>query len=236
MQLYEGYYGDAALGVKRHITAEDTALHMREMLGSELGEFIDVGAGNGALLSVLAESRACSSMSALEISASGVDGIMARADLPLRTVQQFDGYEMPFEDHTFDTAACVHVVEHVEHERRFLQELGRIAQRVYIEVPLEAGLRGRINRRFGHINYYTPMTFINLLETSGLRVVASRVMTHSRTYEQLAYGKTKGAIRNTARNVVLKVLGQRRAPEFMTFLMGVVIERDPSQQALPASS
>jgi ubiquinone/menaquinone biosynthesis C-methylase UbiE len=222
--LYDDYYVTHDIERKRHITAEDSAAHLREMLGPELGHFIDVGAGNGALLDVLNKAGAATTLSALEISASGIDKIKARPGLTLRDLKSFDGYAMPFANREFETAACLHVIEHVEHERRFLTELGRIARHIYIEIPLEGGLRCRINTKYGHINYYTPRTFLNLCETSGLTITGWKVFTHSRRYEEHVYGKLKGSVRSFLRNGLLRLLGQNRAPELMTYIMGVTVE------------
>ena len=132
---------------------------------------------------------------------------------------------MPCSDDEFDTAICVHVVEHVEHERQFIRELGRIAKRVFIEVPLEGGMRGRINRLYGHINYYTPPYFLNLLETSGMKPIAWKAVASSRAYEQHLYGPVKGSIKHTLRRSILTVAGDNLAPHLTTFLLSAVCER-----------
>jgi len=179
------------------------------------------------------------SISALEISATGLEQI-GKLNLPnAGSIKRFDGYKMPFDDDEFDVALCIHVLEHVEHERLFLRELRRIAKRVFIEVPLEGGVRGRVDRRYGHINYYQPPYLLNLLETSGLRVTGSRVFTSSRAYETFCYGKLKGTAKNLARRSLLKVAGSRLAPSMLAYLMAVVCEKDDTEpgaiEAEPAS-
>jgi SAM-dependent methyltransferase len=223
--LYSNYYVSGEIEEKRRITAVDSLQHITGMLGDQLGKVIDVGAGNGALLEEMARAGVASSLSGLEISASGLERIRSRARLHLDALQQFDGYTIPFGDNEFDTALSVHVVEHVEHERLLLKEMGRIARRLYIEVPLEGGLRGRINRKFGHINYYVPKTFLNLVETSGLRVTGWRVLTHSTTYERHIYGNLNGSAKSAFRRGFLAAMGPTLAPEFMTYLFGVTAEK-----------
>jgi ubiquinone/menaquinone biosynthesis C-methylase UbiE len=225
--FYDGYYSQSGdLETKRRISARDSVDHMRDLAGDDLGHVIDVGAGNGSVMAEITSRGMARSISALEISATGLDEI-SKLDLPnVRSVKNFDGYRMPFDDDDFDTALCVHVLEHVEHERLFLRELGRIAKRVFIEVPLEGGLRGRVNRTYGHINYYQPAYLLNLLETSGMKVVGSRVFTSSRAYETFCYGKLKGTAKNMMRRSLLKVAGKRIAPSMLTYLMAVVCEKE----------
>jgi hypothetical protein len=169
--MYDGYYGAERLEKKRWLAAQDSADHLYSMLGGNLGSLVDVGAGDGSLLETIGCRGWATKLSGLEISATGIEAIEGREINGLSEVKQFDGYTMPYEDGEFDTALCVHVLEHVEHERLFLRELGRIGKRVFIEVPLEGGFRGRVNREYGHINYYSPEFFLNLLETSDLRVM-----------------------------------------------------------------
>lgn len=224
--MYDVYYSSHMLVErKRQLASIDSVGHMVELMGTDFGDLVDVGAGNGAVLQQIWERSLAKTVSALEVSSTGIEKIRARTNLPIRYLTKYDGYKMPFEDNQFDTAISVHVIEHIEHERLFLQEIGRISRRVFIEVPLEGGFRGRINRSFGHINYYSPMTFINLIETSGLRIVDYRVTTSSLDYEIHCYGRFKGTAKNLIRRGVLGVLGKDLAPHLMNFLLSVVVEK-----------
>jgi SAM-dependent methyltransferase len=46
-----------------------------------------------------------------------------------------DGENMPFKDKEFDYVICCHVLEHVDHPDKFLNELARVGKRGYIETP-----------------------------------------------------------------------------------------------------
>lgn len=91
----------------------------------------------------------------------------------LKSLDVFDGYHIPHSDKSFDLGLAIHVVEHVEHERMFLMEAARVCKQLYIEVPLEhtrnLNRAIRMSGPYGHINFYTPLTFENLLNTSGSR-------------------------------------------------------------------
>lgn len=227
-RFYANWYAGAETGweaAKRELAAVDTVAHAENLLGGSLGNIVDVGAGEGVVLSGLAQRRMFDTATALEISETGLASIRERNIPGVIDIRAFDGYKTPFQDNQFDTAICAHVIEHVEHERLFINELGRIARRVFIEIPLEGGFRGRVDRRFGHINYYTPKTFLNLLETSGLTPIKWKLFTSSRAYETYLYGTVKGPLKNLIRRSVLTTAGTKLAPHLMTFLMSVVCEK-----------
>lgn len=218
-ELYEGYFpDDPAEAHKNALAAADSVDAVARLCGASLGATIDVGAGDGAVSAELQWRGLCSELTALEISASGLRKIKARN--PPIVAQCFNGYEIPFGDDHFDTAVCPHVVEHVEHERMFLREVGRVAKQCVFIVPLEGGFRGRVDRRMGHINYYTPTTFRNLIETSGFDIVATSVYPSSSAYEQHLHGKLGGTLRNAIRISVLKI-GGSVAPHLMVYVMAI---------------
>jgi ubiquinone/menaquinone biosynthesis C-methylase UbiE len=136
---------------------------------------LEVGAGDGVILKLLAEKNFASELHAVELSASGVERIKERNIASIKSVQEFDGYHLPFGDDSMDLIILTHVLEHVEHERLLLRELKRVAKMVVIEVPRDyrAGVDTRIKHflAYGHINVYTPTSLRYLLLTEGLEVV-----------------------------------------------------------------
>lgn len=220
--LYQNYYGDGAVATKRGMSAVDAAAHIKAMVGSDsFGRVVDVGAGEGSLLQILDDCRFARELYALEISQSGAAAIAARGLQTLVETRQFDGYEIPYADGFFDLAILCHVLEHVEHERVLLRELRRVARRIIIEIPIEHGLR--VDRkiasgaRFGHINFYLPATALNLLRTSGLRVIRSQMCYSSLAYEQLCAGRARGLLMAGLRRSALRV-SPRLAPWAFTYL------------------
>lgn len=207
--LYSNYYSESQdLQRKREISAEQTVDCMREALsGKSFHKLLDVGAGDGNVLMQLSKQKFVDELYAVEISESGVAAIKAKALPQLRDVQLFDGYKIPYPDKFFDLAIAVHVLEHVEHERLFLQELNRVARHLYIEVPLEHGLRIQRSisngKKFGHINFYTIDALRGLLESSGLKVMGSKVVPSSLKYEQNLSGRATGLLKHVIRKSAL---------------------------------
>lgn len=228
--LYKRYYDSGTVTAKRGMSARDALQHIRSIVGPDsFNRVVDVGAGEGSLLQILDDSKFARELYALEISPSGLQAIRARNLNSLVDAKPFDGYEIPYDDKFFDLAILCHVLEHVEHERILLRELRRVARRIVIEVPLEHGFRiGRkiaISSRYGHINYYLPETALNLLATSGLRVLRSQICCSSLVYEQHVAGRTRGLITSSLRRTALRV-APRMAPWIFTYIFAAYCESD----------
>lgn len=136
---------------------------------------IDIGSGDGAVLAWLDKRNFTDNLNSLEISDSGIDAIKARNLPSLKSVQKFDGYNIPFENKTFELATCSHVVEHVEHPRLLLREIARVSEYQYFEVPIDFSFfvdeKIKHYLDYGHINIYTPALFKFLLKSEGYEVI-----------------------------------------------------------------
>ncbi|MDB5008900.1 MAG: methyltransferase type 11 [Mucilaginibacter sp.] len=159
----------------RMLGAKYKAQHIIDVCqGRIYKKVLEVGAGDGSILKLLAEQNFAPEYHAVEISESGIEHIKSRNIKDLKSVQLFDGYHLPFDDNSFDLIILSHVLEHVEHERILLRELKRVARHCVIEVPLDykAGVDARIKHflAYGHINVYTPSSLRYLLGTEGFEV------------------------------------------------------------------
>ncbi len=141
-----------------------------------MSRVLDCGAGDGSVLAAIDASGRAGELHALEISESGVERIRARNLRTLASARRFDGYAIPYADGTFDLAYCSHVLEHVEHPRVLLRELGRVSRFQAFEIPLDYS--PAVDRAaehllsYGHINVYTPALFKFLLRSEGFELVA----------------------------------------------------------------
>ena len=222
---YAGYYGKEGLSSKRALAAAQTVEHIRSLFPAQVDSLLDVGAGEGAVLNELDRTGFAQELHAVEISASGLAAIEKRAIPRLRSMRQFDGYRIDAADNAYDFGTAIHVLEHVEHERAFLTEITRVCRTVYIEVPLEMTLRVeksiRASGPYGHINFYNPATFRNLIETSGLEILGFRVFANSLAYERHVSGRLTGTAKHAIRHGLLSIL-PGHAPHLMTYLAGAI--------------
>ncbi len=144
--------------------------------GHAFKKVLEVGAGDGSILYYLDQWKFAPELHALEISKSGVAHIQAKNIPSLKSVQEFDGYRIPFSDDSFDVVILAHVLEHVEHERLLLRELKRVAKYLLIEVPKDYrfGVDTRMKHflDYGHINMYTPTSLRFLVQSEGFRIAA----------------------------------------------------------------
>jgi ubiquinone/menaquinone biosynthesis C-methylase UbiE len=159
----------------RMLGAKYKAQHIIDVcMGHTFTKVLEVGAGDGSILKLLADKDFAPEYYAVEISASGVEHIKTRGIKNLKSVQVFDGYKLPFGDDSFDLIILSHVLEHVEHERLLLRELRRVAKYIVIEVPRDykAGVDTRLKHflAYGHINVYTPTSLRYLLRTEGFEI------------------------------------------------------------------
>jgi SAM-dependent methyltransferase len=220
-EFYEDYFEtNPAADQERALAAAESVSAVIALGGEKLGNLIDVGAGDGVVSAEIDRRKLASSIVAAEISPSGIERIKARTFQTPITVEQIDGYKLPFNDGRFDTAVCSHVIEHVEHERQFLSEIGRVAKELFLIAPLEGCLRGRVDRRMGHINYYSPLSLANLVETSGFTVVGKTIFAASVERERVISGVVVGTIKNALRRSAAALAGGY-APHLMTHVMAI---------------
>lgn len=145
--------------------------------GFHFNNVVDIGAGDGNILSLLSEKKFAKNYTAVEISDSAIEQIKKKKIPGLSQIRQFDGYSLPFQDKEFDVAICSHVIEHVEFPRKLLREIKRISKHQILEVPIDFSFQ--VDKKFkhyyayGHINIYTPALFNFLLLTEKFEIIKS---------------------------------------------------------------
>ncbi|CAG4995435.1 hypothetical protein DYBT9275_01637 [Dyadobacter sp. CECT 9275] len=136
---------------------------------------LEVGAGEGSILSWLSQWDFSQDLNCVEISESGIEIIKSKHIKNLKDVVLFDGYRIPYADNHFDLVICSHVMEHVEHERILLREIKRVSKYQIFEVPIDFSFY--VDRKlkhflsYGHINIYTPGLFRFLLKSEQFQVL-----------------------------------------------------------------
>lgn len=173
-EKYDGYYKniDKSWRMNGAIAKADNILTL--VNGNNYSKLIEVGAGDGSILSILSKTAIAKELYALEISESGIEAIKTKDIAKLSEIKLFDGYSIPYPDSFFDVAICSHVIEHVEHPRLLLREIKRISKQQIFEVPIDFSFN--VDKKalhylnYGHINIYTPALFRFLLLSENFKI------------------------------------------------------------------
>jgi 2-polyprenyl-3-methyl-5-hydroxy-6-metoxy-1,4-benzoquinol methylase len=229
---YDNYYENND-ETWRMLGAKYKVEHIIEVCkGYTFNKVLEVGAGDGVILKLLADRNFAAELHAVELSASGVERIKERNIPAIKSVQEFDGYHLPFGDESMDLIILTHVLEHVEHERLLLRELKRVAKMVLIEVPRDykTGVDSRIKHflAYGHINVYTPTSLRYLLLTEGLEVVKDLTdtiapeVTKFYTFETLKKPRTffsvlKIDLEHNVKKIAASVFGKKLEEQFANY-------------------
>jgi SAM-dependent methyltransferase len=229
-QLYSKKY-DEKMTQWRTICAIDKASNIASMLdgmSSSIEHVLEVGCGTGAVLEQIAAKKIGISFTGIEIGTERSQNEQSK-DLHIHS---YDGYKIPYGDRSFDLVYATHVLEHVTDERGFLSELRRVARRfVYVEVPCELHLRTthralQQSLDIGHINAYTPESFILQLETSGLIVKNVKLFDHRYEIHRFNLPAWRAVVKSTMRKRLLS-LSRSIASRLFTYHCGALCEPAP---------
>jgi SAM-dependent methyltransferase len=221
---YEGEYSDRMV-IWRRIAARDKASNLQTLLRNrQITNVLEVGCGTGAVLAAVRDAGIGSSHIGVDIADPSLHRDERANNLDLK---QYDGETLPYPDQSFELVFASHVVEHVPHPRRFLEELARVSRRfVYVEVPCELHARTsfgalQTSLDIGHINHFSPEAFLLLLQTSGLNVEAMEIFDHSFGVHSFQKGKVKGTVAMALRRS-LRELNRTIASRVFTYHCGAL--------------
>ncbi len=145
------------------------------------GVIVELGCGPGEVIGECARRGLADTYIGVDYSADAV--AFARTRWPGVRFEQFDLTRDPVPwASPVDLVVLSHVVEHLEQPEGILQKLVTQARYAVIEVPLEDlaatriknQFRDRANNAAGHVAWYTPESFRQLLESCGLEVLGQR--------------------------------------------------------------
>ena len=137
---------------------------------------LEVGCGDGALLSELHRRGFGGSLHGLEITAAAVQIASGRPEID--SVELYDGVALAQPDGAFDLGVISHVLEHVPEPAMLLREVARVCAAVVIEVPLEANISARRSSKrhhsdeIGHLQHLDRAAARAIVTGAGLRVAA----------------------------------------------------------------
>lgn len=177
-ERYDAGGGDTArYGEWRALCAESKADHVAELvraLPEPPALVLEVGCGDGGLLSALAARGVGERREGVDISARAVELAAQRPEIA--SVQRFDGATLPYGDKACHLGLLSHVLEHVPDPVPLLAEAARACRALVVEVPLEdnrsasrpSAERGR--EELGHLHRLSRKDVRELAAQAGLRV------------------------------------------------------------------
>lgn len=228
---YEGEYSDRMMRWRR-LCAIDKSQNILDLLdrrADEIGSVLEAGCGTGAVLAELSKHLSAQKFVGVDLTDPDehADPAVARSGVGL---VRSESDTLPFDDDSFDLVYASHVLEHVEDERGFLQELARVARYyVYVEVPCEltimsspASIQHTLTT-VGHINSFTPQSLALTLATSGLEMIDLKVFDHSEAIQQFDTSAIKGKLKWLIRSGLLN-LNPQLATKILSYHAGALCD------------
>jgi SAM-dependent methyltransferase len=220
---YDAYYAPRPGGERwqgwRELSAQGKADHVLALLaevGAHPEDVLDVGCGDGSVLSELARRRHWGRATGVDVAQAAVE--MAKARPGVTEVVRFDGGILPFADGAFPLVLASHVLEHLEAPGALLSEMQRVSARfVLVEVPLERNLAARRaaaqerSRGAGHVQRFNRRDIRRLMIDAGLMPVADLIDPLPRAVRVFQDGIVVGTVKWAGRAVlaVTPGLGER---------------------------
>lgn len=163
----------------RALGAEGKADHVTRLCAKRSlrpADTLEVGCGDGALLSALHARNFGGRLHGVEITQAAVDIAAGRPGI--ESVELYDGQHLPAADGAHELGIVSHVLEHVPDPVSLLRETARVCRAVVVEVPLEdnlsarRGAKRRQAREIGHIQALSREAMRSMIESCGLNVAA----------------------------------------------------------------
>ena len=165
--LYARWRALGALGKADHVLALCARAGLRA--GRHSINTLEIGCGDGALLSELHRRGFGGRLAGVEITEAAV--AIARARPELDSVELYDGLHLPAPDGAYDLGILSHVLEHVPDPSALLAEAARACRAVIVEVPLEQNISAR---RAAKREHATEVGHLQRLSRDGARSIVAR--------------------------------------------------------------
>jgi SAM-dependent methyltransferase len=168
--LYSRWRALGAIGKAEHVIALCERGHVRP------ASVLEVGCGDGALLSELHRRGFAARLAGVEIAEPAV--AIARARPGVDSVELYDGAHLNLGERAFELGILSHVLEHVPDPRALLAEVARVCEAVVVEVPLEDNWSaGRERKRehaseVGHLHRLGRARVRRIVADAGLSIAA----------------------------------------------------------------
>jgi SAM-dependent methyltransferase len=161
--LYARWRALGAVGKADHVIA------LCSRVGIAPASTLEVGCGDGALLSELHRRGFGGRLSGVEITEAAVS--IARERLDIDSVERYDGERLQAADGEYELGVLSHVLEHVVDPAALLGEVGRACRAVVVEVPLEANASARRASKRAHA---AEVGHLQRLDRDAVRAIVAR--------------------------------------------------------------
>ncbi len=162
-QLYARWRALGARGKADHVAKLCTGAGIRP------ASTLEVGCGDGALLSELSERGFGGELHGVEITEAAVRIASKRAEIA--SVELYDGNHLPAPSGTYELGIISHVLEHVPDPASLLAETARACKAVVVEVPLEDNLSAR---RAGKREHADEVGHLQRLSRASMRATVAQ--------------------------------------------------------------
>jgi 2-polyprenyl-3-methyl-5-hydroxy-6-metoxy-1,4-benzoquinol methylase len=144
---------------------------------------LDAGCGEGFTLNKLMSNQIGQIIEGVEYTKEAIT--LGKKLFPKAKIEQGSIYSLPYKNNSFDLVLCNEVLEHLENPQKALLEIVRVSKKYAIlSVPNEPIFRlsnllaGKYVLGFGnspgHINHWSPLSLINFVKKSGLRILKTK--------------------------------------------------------------
>ena len=130
---------------------------------------LEVGCGDGALLSELHRRGFGGRLAGVEITRAAVEIAGARPEID--SVELYDGAHLPAADGAYELGVVSHVLEHVPDPAALLAEIARVCRATLVEVPLEANWSAR---RASKREHAVEVGHLQRLDRDAMRAIVRR--------------------------------------------------------------
>ncbi len=161
--LYARWRTLGAIGKADHV------IELCAAAGLSPASTLDVGCGDGALLSELRRRGFGGRLEGLEVTAAAVE--IARGREEIDEVELYDGVHLPAREQPYDLGILSHVLEHVGDPAALLAEVARRCRAVVVEVPLEANASAR---RAGKSEHAAEIGHLQRLDRAAVAQIVAR--------------------------------------------------------------
>jgi SAM-dependent methyltransferase len=158
---------------------------MRELKRLSFESVLDVGCGEGTLLTMIAQRYPSAKLAGCELSETALR--YCREQLPGGNIFSLDILEDDVSNISYDLLVSMQVLEHLENDVLALERMREMCNR-YLLVSVPGGKLDHNGRTNGHFRHYTRPDLVHKMEKAGFEVIRSFTCgwpVHSLFYRQL---------------------------------------------------